>query len=205
MYSGRRATIEISRVPNPSSIAVVDAARGLDAARGIDPRAPRALLMGLPSGPAGTVATLKIMKRLAREAIRSPNQSVRNKALEIFRAANLQPRDWNGQIRTLQSWVQNCIRYVQDPVDVELVQTPEVTLKLGSGDCDDQATLLGAMLESTGHLAKFVAVGIKGGPFSHVLVETKTGRGWIAAETILKKPLGWYPPDATSRYELNLS
>jgi transglutaminase-like putative cysteine protease len=199
MYSGRRATVEIQRVPQNQGIAV------LDSARGIDPRAPRALLMGLPSGPAGTVATLKIMKRLAREAIRSPNQLVRNKALEIFRNAGLPPRDWFGQIRALQAWVQNCIRYVQDPVDVELVQTPEVTLKLGTGDCDDQATLLASMLESTGHLAKFVAIGVKGGPFSHVLVETKTGRGWAAAETILKKPFGWYPPDATSRYELNLS
>jgi len=161
--------------------------------------------MGLPSGPAGTVATLKIMKRLAREAVRSPNQLTRNKALEVFQAAGLRPRDWFGQIRALQVWVQNRIRYVQDPVDVELVQTPEVTLKLGTGDCDDQATLLAAMLESTGHLAKFVAIGVKGGPFSHVLVETKTGRGWAAVETILKKPFGWYPPDATSRYELNLS
>lgn len=200
MYSGRRATQEIARVPHsPSSMLTLDSARGLD------PRAPRALLMGLPSGPAGTVATLKIMKRLAREAIRSPSQLVRNRALEIFRNAGLPPRDWFGQIRALQAWVQNCIRYVQDPVDVELVQTPEVTLKLGTGDCDDQATLLASMLEATGHLAKFVAIGVKGGPFSHVLVETKTGRGWVAVETILKKPFGWYPPDATSRYELNLS
>ena len=200
MYSGRRATVEISRVPqSPSSVMT------LDAARGIDPRQPRALLMGLPNGPAGTVATIKIMKRLARESIRSPQQLARNKATDIYRAAGLHPRDWFGEIRALQSWVQNNIRYVQDPTDLERVQGPEETLKRGTGDCDDQATLLGAMLESTGHPAKLVAVGVKGGPFSHVLVETKTGRGWIAAETILKKPLGWYPPDATSRYELNLS
>ena len=167
----------------------------------LDSRAPRAVLQGLPSGPAGTVATLRIMKRLANEAVRSPNQLARNKALEIYRNAGLRSRDTN-EVAVLQRWVQNYIRYVRDPVDVELVQTPEVTLKLATGDCDDQATLLAAMLKATGHPAQFVAVGVNGGPFSHVLVETRLGRGWVAAETILKKPLGWYPPDATSRYVL---
>jgi len=167
----------------------------------LDMRAPRASLQGLPSGPAGTVATLRIMKRLANEAVRSPHQYARAKALEIFKSSGLRSRDTQ-EIGTLQRWIQNCIRYVRDPVDVELVQTPEVTLKLGTGDCDDQATLLAAMLKATGHPAQFVAVGINGGPFSHVLVETRLGRGWVAAETILKKPVGWYPHDATSRYVL---
>jgi len=171
----------------------------------LDSRAPRAQLMGLPPGPAGTVATLKIMKKLARAAIRDPNQIARAQAFKIFDMAGLKSRQWVPEIQALQRFVQNNIVYTRDPVNLELVQSPEVTLKLRRGDCDDQATLLGAMLEAAGHPAKFVAVGVNGGPFSHVLVETKAGAGWLAAETILKKPLGWYPPDATSRYELQLS
>lgn len=191
MYSSVRETAPATATPASPTHALI-----------IDPRSPRATLMGLPSGPAGTAATLSIMKRLAREAVNAPTQLARNQALEIFRGAGLRSRDWIGEAKALQQWIQNCIRYVRDPVDVELVQTPEVTLKNRTGDCDDQATLLAAMLKATGHPARFVAVGIKGGPFSHVLVETKLNSSkWAAAETILKKPFGWYPPDATSRYE----
>lgn len=196
MYSGPRAS-------DPSIQRIVSA--GPAHAVVLDHRSPRATLMGLPPGPAGTVATVKLMKRLAKEAIRSPTQAVRAQALEIFRANNLQARQWIPEIAALQRWVQKNITYTRDPVEVELVQTPEVTLKLRRGDCDDQATLLGAMLEATGHPARLVAVGVGGGPFSHVYVETKAAKGWLGAETIHPKPLGWKPPDATSRYELNLS
>jgi hypothetical protein len=165
----------------------------------LDSRAPRAQLLGLPAGDAGVAKTLAIMQKCARDAVRAPNQYARLKALEIYKNAGLGPKQYAQEVRALQSFVQNCIRYVRDPVDVELVQTPEVTLKLSTGDCDDQSTLLAALLDSTGHEARFVAVGIDGGPFSHVLVETKIGEKWVPAETILKKPLGWYPPGVTSR------
>lgn len=139
------------------------------------------------------------MQRLAREAVRDPRQYARLKALEIYQRAGIGPKQYAQEARALQVFVQNCIRYVRDPVNVELVQTPEVTLKLSAGDCDDQSTLLAAMLDATGHEARFVAVGMDGGPFSHVLVETKIGDSWVPAETILKKPLGWYPSGVTSR------
>lgn len=200
MYSAREdfsshaspsSTVSIERASAPSVIAY-------------DPRAPRATLMGIPSGPAGVVATLRVMKQLAKAANRDPRQIVRLKACEIYKNAGLAPRNWFGEARALQVFVQNGIRYVRDPMDHELVQTPEVTLKLAQGDCDDQSTLLAAMLIATGHPAQFVAVGLDGGEFSHVLVETKIGPQWYAVETILKKPLGWYPPNVTKRYVLPL-
>lgn len=190
MYSGVREAHPANNSPASPTHALV-----------IDPRSPRATLMGLPPGPAGTAATLGIMRKLARDAVTAPTQLARNQALQVFKNSGLRARDWIGEAQALQRFVQNCIRYVRDPDGVELVQTPEVTLKLRTGDCDDQATLLASMLKATGHPAKFVAVGINGGPFSHVLVETKINSKWIAAETILKKHFGWYPPDATSRYE----
>lgn len=165
----------------------------------LDARAPRAQLQGLPDGPGAVARTLSIMARLAREAVRAPNQYARLKALEIYRGAGIQARQYTQEARALQVWVQNCVRYVRDPVDLELVQTPEVTLKLLAGDCDDQSTLLAAMLTATGHVSRFVAIGMHGEPLSHVLVETKIGEKWTPAETILKKPLGWYPQGVTSR------
>lgn len=165
----------------------------------LDARQPRATLRGLPPGDAGVAETLRIMQRLAREAVRAPSQYARLKACEIYQRSGIGPRQYAQEVRALQTFVQNCIRYVRDPVNVELVQTPEVTLKLSTGDCDDQSTLLAAMLDATGHPARFVAVGLDGMPFSHVLVETKIGESWVPAETIVKKPLGWYPQGVTSR------
>lgn len=168
-----------------------------------------ATLQGIPDGPAGTVATLKMMRDLARAAVRDPSQRVREKALQLV--STLPERAWLSEIRALHEFVRDRIRYVRDPVGLESVATPEMTLQYAQGDCDDKSTLLASLLESLGHPARFVAVGIGGGPFSHVLVETRvksTGvdmRDWMPLETILPKPAGWYPPDATSRYVLKVS
>ena len=54
--------------------------------------------MGLPDGPNGTIATLRIMKKLARESLRAPEQRIRNTALQVFRNAGVDTRAaWMGQ------------------------------------------------------------------------------------------------------------
>jgi len=55
------------------------------------------------------------------------------------------------------------------------------------------------LLDSTGHPSRIVAIGLDGMPFSHVLVETRIADKWVPLETILKKPMGWYPQNVTSR------
>lgn len=173
--------------------------------------APRATLGSIPGGEAGTYATLRIMRDLVKEAVRDPSMTVRNKALEII--GHLPPRQWMAEIRALQQFVRDHIRYVRDPTDVELVGTPDSILRIGQGDCDDKATLLAALLDATGHPARFAALGFngRGNGFSHVLVETRvnnTGndsRDWMPLETILPdKPAGWYPQGVTNRYVLKV-
>jgi len=161
-----------------------------------------ATLRKLSGGNAGTAETLRYMRDLVRQSLINPAQTVREKALSLVSA--LPARQWLGEIRVLHEFVRDEIRYVNDPEEFELVQTPEKTLEYGQGDCDDQATLLAGLLHSLGHPAQFTAVGLGGGPFSHVLVETKVGERWVPLETIIQKPLGWYPPDATSRYTLKV-
>lgn len=164
----------------------------------------QARLAGLPSGRAGTIATLKHMRDFVRASVRSADQTVRDRALRIFAEAGVPPRKWMQEIGALHAWVRDRIRYVRDPVGVELVQTPEATLSKGQGDCDDKSTLLAALLEATGHPARFTAVGFGGNGFSHVLVETKSGERWIPAETIIPKPLGWFPSGVTDKYSLKI-
>ena len=152
----------------------------------------------IPEGPAGTAATLAAMRDLAMQAVKDPAQTIREKALAITQ--NLSPRDWLAQAKALQAYVRDNVRYTRDPVDFELVSTPQKTLQYMQGDCDDQATLLAAMLTSIGHPTRFVAIGMNGGPFSHVMCETLIGEQWVPCETIINKPFGWYPANVTSRY-----
>lgn len=160
-----------------------------------------ARLMGISDGPAGAAQTLTQMRQLVQDAIRDPSQRVRELALQIIPSSA-----WVAQIRSIQQWVQNHIRYVQDPPDVELVQTPQKTIEYAAGDCDDQSVLTAALLTATGHPSRFLAMGFHGGPLAHVVTQTKianTGsdvRDWVAVETIQPRPLGWLPPDITSRY-----
>lgn len=160
----------------------------------------RIRIEGLQGGLPGAIQTLTRMRDLARASLREPAQQIRETALALTVGSS----GWTDQVRALQSWIQTNVRYVQDPIDdtggVELVQSPQKTLDYGAGDCDDQATLLAALLSAVGHPARFIAVGFRGEPLSHVLTQTKVGSCWVSAETIQPRPLGWFPSGVTSHY-----
>lgn len=146
--------------------------------------------MGLQDGAAGTLQTLKLMRSLVREyKIKLP---IRELALKLV--APLKQKNFVGEVKAIHKFVRDEIRYVRDIVGVETIQTPVKTLDYAQGDCDDKATLAASLLEAIGHPTRFTAVGFKPGQFSHVLVETKVGRDWVAVETTEPVPLGWRPP-----------
>lgn len=151
--------------------------------------------MGISDGPAGAVQTIASMRQLVMEATRDPAQQIRDTALQIIGTAG-----YVGQVRAIQSWVQQHIRYVRDPPSIELVQTPQKTLQWAAGDCDDQAVLVAALLDSVGHPTQFYAVGFRGGPLEHILTRTKIGTQWVAVETIKPVTLGFLPPGISSTY-----
>lgn len=154
------------------------------------------MLMGIPSGKAGILETLKIMTRLVRQGKKS--LVVRQTALHLI--AGLDQKDWVGEVRALHAFVRDGIRYVHDITDVETVHTPEAVLELGQGDCDDKCVLLASLLESIGHPTRYVAVGFETpDSFEHVYVETRIGDSWIGAETTEPVELGWKPPGAVAR------
>jgi transglutaminase-like putative cysteine protease len=157
--------------------------------------ATMARLGSIPEGVAGAKATMKAMRDLVLAAVRDPSQQVRETALSIIGNAG-----FSDQARRLQQWVNTNIRYINDPPTVELVQTPQYTLQQRAGDCDDQSVLLASMLDSIGHPARFIAVGLSGAPLSHVMVQTLIGTQWVGAETIIPRPLGWMPSPITSHY-----
>lgn len=163
------------------------------------PRGPtRATLQGISDGPAGAAQTMGFMRSYVLAAVRDPSQRIRELTLSII------PRNYVGQVRAIQQWTQQNIRYVHDPIDseggAELVQEPVYTVQHQAGDCDDQSVLTASMLSAIGHPTRFAAFAFNGGPLEHVVTQTQIGPQWITVETIEARPLGWEPPNITSRY-----
>lgn len=159
------------------------------------PQPDRITLSEIPDGPAGIHATLRKMADLVREYRKNPDLLFL--AREITSAAP--QKGYRAEAALLQSFVRDSIRYVRDVLDVETLQSPDITLAVQSGDCDDKATLVATLLAAVGHPVRFVAVGIDGGEFSHVLPETKIGDDWVAVETTEPVNLGWFPQRVTSQ------
>lgn len=155
----------------------------------INPPPLLAALTYVPDGPAGVLATLKLMRKYVHAAKLNP--VLRHFFLQ--RVSGLASKDFVGEANTLYTWVKAHIRYVRDIRGVETLQTPEYTLREGQGDCDDQAVLLASGLELLGHPTRFVAIAQRPGDFTHVYVETKIGPRWVAMETTEPWPLGKVP------------
>lgn len=164
-------------------------------------------LGSIPSGEAGVAATLRIMVQIVLSYRACP--LVRMTAQQLVR--DCPSRDSLCQVRAVHAFVRDQIKYLPDVRDVETIQTPDYTLQLGSGDCDDQSVLTASLLESIGKQTRFLAIAVRGGGFSHVSSQVMLGTRWLNLETILPKlkepwnqypagsptPIGWFPPDAT--------
>lgn len=136
------------------------------------------------------------MRGLVREGKKA--LPVRMAALSLVKSNG--QKDWYGEATDLHRFVRDQIRYVRDVVGVETLQTPDKTLEIGQGDCDDKSVLLASLLESIGHPTRFVAVGLRQpNQYEHVYVETKIGPNWIPSETTEPVALGWEPKGVKAR------
>jgi transglutaminase-like putative cysteine protease len=151
----------------------------------------------LPSGVPGVKATLRLMVDLVREYKTDP--ALVRFAGDLLQRCQIPEKNPRAEVKCLQNWVRDNIRYVRDVRDVETLRTPPEVLRGRTGDCDDKALLLATLLEAVGYRTKFGAIGVRGGGYSHVLTFVVLGRGPVPLETILPgvEP-GWFPPDATS-------
>lgn len=157
--------------------------------------------MNLPPGAAGTRATLDLMRQLVRRYKKSV--PIRQLAFTIIDRVRGH-KNFSDQVRAIHAYVQNHIQFVKDVHGVETLATPIKTLEFRKGDCDDQATLIAALLESIGHPTRFVAIKTEPfGPFVHVFTETKIGSRWIPVETTERWPVGQGPPRFAQRMIVN--
>lgn len=159
---------------------------------------PQARVFSVPDGAAGTRTVLKEMARIVRWAKLQPE--MRMTAQRIL--SGLPGKAWLAEARQIFSWVQDNVRYQLDTNNVETLQSPDVTIAEGSGDCDDFCIVLATLLECAGHPCRFVALAFhEEGEFEHVILQTRLPERnrWLSLDATEQNGPGWHPPGAVDQ------
>lgn len=149
-----------------------------------------------PNGAAGVFHTLRVMRAYVNASKTDPR--IINAAVSVIYLQS--EKDSYHEARALFEYVRDVIRYVQDTVGLESLTDPILTLQRQVGDCDDQTTLLAALLESVGYPTRFVIAGYHGSDFEHVYLQTLVNGQWIDADPTEHQPFGWAPPSPSVYY-----
>lgn len=150
-------------------------------------------LREIPGGLAGTNETVRLIAEHVQNDLRRP--VVRLIASRLIQSAGVKSKDHLSEAQTLYSWISRNIRYQKDPVNIETVQSPEITLKLRYGDCDDHTGIMAAMALAVGIPARYRVIGYTEDQLVHIFPELLIGSKWIAADTTEpQKGFGWRPP-----------
>lgn len=149
----------------------------------------------IADGIKGIYQTLRIMRQIVTD--------YRSNLLIRSAAGNLvylqAPKDAFGEAQKLFEFVRDNIRYTLDILDVETVQTPDKTLQLGYGDCDDQTVLLASLAESIGYRTRFVIAGYNyPDNFEHVYCQICVDGMWMDCDPTESEAFGWAAPDAVA-------
>lgn len=145
----------------------------------------------IADGEVGTDQTLKAIGELVSKAIKRPY--LRLKCLEILRSQGVPDRNPQKAAEAIFNWVRHHVRYVNDPVGVETIQDPEITIDLGAGDCDDHSALVGSLAMSIGIPARFAVVGLTKDHLQHIYPELLINGRWTPADTTETNQLGKPP------------
>ena len=145
----------------------------------------------IPYGLAGIDATIEEMKKFVAEY--SGNWDVIRLAREIINGED--PRDPQATGDKIFWWVKKNIRFTKDPYIYELIQSPRVTLKYGTGDCDDFVILMGSLNAAIGNRIRFKTVGRRANMLDHVFLQVETNKGWRTYDAVVTESVpGWHPP-----------
>ena len=151
----------------------------------------------ISDGEAGIFDTLALMRRMVNDF--KTNPGIRQAALNVTFMTPAQ--DDASEVEALFTFVRDYIRYTKDVYGIETLQTPDKTMAMRVGDCDDQTVLLASLLESIGYPTRFVIEGYQdNGPWEHVYLETCLLGEWIALDPTEQVAMGWQPPDALIRW-----
>ena len=163
---------------------------------------------------------IAVLREIAMRGGRDPR--IATLCVNIFKSQKVVPRDYKRQAQALLKWVQNNIYYINEPS--ERLQDPTYSLKVGYGDCDDMAILLGSMFEACRLEWRYVLSGKvkgkstrwiegtplpKGGKWAHIYLMVGyppfQPKKWFFAEPTLRNVnLGWDIIGSQKRGERNV-
>jgi hypothetical protein len=107
--------------------------------------------------------------------------------------SRMAPKDYAGEIVAVRNWVAEHVRYMNDPLHVEMVKTPQTMVEeyqqrgVAQGDCDDIACMIGTLHLCLGREAQLLPVGFGApGHLSHVFERCKEPRTnqWIVCDPV---------------------
>lgn len=150
----------------------------------------------LSNGEAGIFETVAMMRELVEQWKKSP--LIRQAALGVIFMTPAQ--EDCAEVIALFEFVRDNIRYTKDINNVETLATPDKTLAMRIGDCDDQSVLLAALLESVGYPTRFIIESYDGEAWSHVYLAALCEGAWVALDPTEQVAAGWSPPDASARW-----
>ena len=150
-----------------------------------------------------TETTIAAMHEMVKRAKTDPK--FRELALFLSRDGD-RSRDWKNygaELENVFGKLRSVVTYRRDPHQVEWVQNPWHTLRLGAGDCDDLAVLISAMMGALGAPYRFVTLKADMGrpdEWSHVFAEIRIpSKGWVAADLSVLEDLGFRPRGFTEK------
>ncbi len=146
-------------------------------------------------GYRGTEQTIRAMQRVVSEDKRKWALLELASGLANSCPGHKQYLCW---VKQIHGFIQRTVKYVRDPVGIEQVAAPLVTLQRRAGDCDDQATLFNALCEVLGMRTYFktiIADPSRPSDFSHVysVVDVPKVSRIPVDCTQHGQPIGWEP------------
>src|SRR5690348_15235618 len=146
----------------------------------------------LLAGDAGVAQTIALMRRLIDSGVKNPR--INALAVSILQQSGAPQHDPLAEARAIYSWMLANIRFVNDPVGVdqdgtinakETLRTPETTLNIAAGDCDDFTVLMSTLLQSIGLSTRIITVASDPSDpsqFTHVYPEVLIDGEWIPVD-----------------------
>ncbi len=186
------------------------------------PLSPGHIRKWIPSGDAGTAATLgeiqklvtdfkgdvgtispkiaDVQKLIGRQKSEDSTREIVGKIVwgEIPGLQECQQKDYLCYAKNAYLFCRDKIKYVYDPHLVEYIERPKILLKNRIGDCDSKVITLVALWEAMGFESQFVTIKAdadRKNEFSHIYCRVNLPKyGWIACDpTMPKKDFGWEP------------
>lgn len=147
------------------------------------------------TGEKSVTITLAHMKRLIHEG--AGNWEVRHAAVQLVR--DVPERNQIREAMAIFKFVRHYARYTRDPFKIEMITSPELSLRLirndgfAALDCDDYTVLGLSLLKALGYPVRLKVVSTNPArKFNHVYGLVKLYNKWIPFDAIRKdKPLGW--------------